>query len=132
MKMKALIIIEDDGLQLNLLKEILSPEYETVDIFRDPVSALKQLKQKTYDLIIVDMKMPGMSGKEFIRRVRKKDLFYGPVRKKDTVTPILVYTGYSDECDDFMDSMSGKRVYILQKPQPSYALKQYINMLLDD
>lgn len=45
----------------------------TVDVYNDPVDALANYKPGTYDLIILDIRMPKMNGFEFFREVKKVD-----------------------------------------------------------
>jgi DNA-binding response OmpR family regulator len=45
----------------------------TVDTFNDPMQALKQFKPNYYQSIILDIRMPGMSGFELARQIWAKD-----------------------------------------------------------
>lgn len=68
---KTIMIVDDDRSLLVLLEAYLSSDY-AVQIFSEPVEALNWLKQHAPDLILSDIKMPGMSGVEF--RVRAQEL----------------------------------------------------------
>jgi DNA-binding response OmpR family regulator len=66
-----------------------------VDAFNDPKEALSKYKPGSYDLIILDIKMPEMDGFELYREIKKKDykakvcfltaseLYYKEFRKKE-------------------------------------------------
>ena len=64
--MKKRILIVDDEPDINLLfKMILEENSEfIVHSFTDPLLALKNFKPNLYDLILVDIKMPEMTGYE--------------------------------------------------------------------
>ena len=117
MKKIALLIVEDDSAQANLLYEILSQDYEVVDVCLNGIDALKKIKCNTYNLIIIDLGMPAMSGKELIKKLRTKHC----------QTPILVYSGRIEENEDFL---SVSNLYYLQKPQTSYSLRAAIEAIL--
>ena len=44
-----------------------------VDSFNDPISALKHLEKEAYDLLIIAVVMPEMSGFEFVKQLRNID-----------------------------------------------------------
>ena len=59
---------------LELIKEILSKEGHNVDTAANGKAALKLIKEKTYDLLISDVKMPDMSGIELLSKVKRLTL----------------------------------------------------------
>ena len=70
------VLIVDDEPDLNLtLKMILEDNGFKVDSFTDPFSALENFKEEagSYDLVILDIKMPNMNGFEFYRQIKKID-----------------------------------------------------------
>ena len=46
-----------------------------VDTFSNPLEALSSFKPELYDLVLVDIKMPQMSGVEFHQELRKKAVY---------------------------------------------------------
>ena len=71
------VLIVDDEPDLNLtIKMILEENGFKVDSFTDPLSALENFKEGAagvYDLLILDMKMPGINGFELYRQIKKID-----------------------------------------------------------
>lgn len=60
--------------------ELLKPHIQflrslgvTVDVCDNGVNALKQISECTYDLVLIDENMPGLSGLEIVERIRTKD-----------------------------------------------------------
>lgn len=44
-----------------------------VDIYNDPEEALRNFKPGSYDMILLDIRMPGMSGFELFEKLKKRD-----------------------------------------------------------
>src|ERR687897_2987262 len=68
------VLIVDDEPDLNLtIKMILEDNGFKVDSFTDPFSALENFKEEagSYDLVILDIQMPGINGFELYRQIKK-------------------------------------------------------------
>jgi DNA-binding response OmpR family regulator len=90
------ILAVDDEPDLTMLCR-MSLEHSgfKVDTFNDPEEALSKFKPGSYDLIILDIKMPKMDGFELYHKIKKKDnnanicfltaseLYYQEFRKKE-------------------------------------------------
>ena len=70
---------------INLVRRF--SEHVTVDVAPDGRTAVEQLRAVEYDLLITDLKMPGMDGLSVIREARR--LF--------PELPVIIITGYSTE-----------------------------------
>lgn len=68
----SLLIIDDEQDMLQLLRRSLEPELDcTVTTANSGEDALKALSAKRFDLILADIKMPGMNGIEFLELVKR-------------------------------------------------------------
>ena len=68
------VLVVDDEPDLNLvIKMVLEGNGFRVDSFTDPLSALESFKANLYDLIILDIQMPGINGFELYRQIKKID-----------------------------------------------------------
>ncbi|MDP8906749.1 MAG: ATP-binding protein [Thermoproteota archaeon] len=68
------ILLVDDDLDINItLKKVLEDNGYIVNAFSNPLDALKEYKRNTYNLLILDIKMPHMSGFELYGEIRKMD-----------------------------------------------------------
>jgi DNA-binding response OmpR family regulator len=90
------LLVVDDEPDLTTVST-LALEYHgfKVDTFNDPQEALLKFKPDSYDLIILDIKMPKMDGFELYHEIKKKDnnakvcfltaseLYYEEFRKKE-------------------------------------------------
>jgi DNA-binding NtrC family response regulator len=66
-----LLIVDDEPDMLNLLKRSLEPELECrVDTASSGEAALEKLRTGDYDLVLADIKMPGISGLDLLEQVK--------------------------------------------------------------
>jgi DNA-binding response OmpR family regulator len=69
------ILIVDDEPDLTKISVMALEHYGyKVDAFNDPKEALSKFKPGSYDLVILDIKMPEMNGFELYREIKKKDI----------------------------------------------------------
>jgi DNA-binding response OmpR family regulator len=93
---KLRILAVDDEPDLTMLCRMSLEHYGfEVDTFNDPQEALSKYKPGSYDLVILDIKMPKMDGFELYHKIKKKDnnanicfltaseLYYEEFRKKE-------------------------------------------------
>ena len=68
-----ILVIDDDEDILNLFSDFLKKEGYGVTSFLDPLKALEEIHRRPQrdPIIITDVRMPGISGIELIRRIRK-------------------------------------------------------------
>jgi len=66
---KEILIVDDEEVMREFLSEVLE-DFE-VETACDGNEAISKMKNKSYDLIITDMKMPGVSGEEVVQFAKK-------------------------------------------------------------
>jgi CheY-like chemotaxis protein len=66
-----ILIVEDDPASSSVLQYILNYNGAKVDIAANGEQALQHLKQRLYDLAIVDMNLPQMSGWSLLDNIKK-------------------------------------------------------------
>lgn len=69
--MQQILLVDDSQFNIAVLKEILSKQDYQVDEATHGRIALELIEQKIYDLIILDVIMPGMNGFEVCREIKK-------------------------------------------------------------
>jgi len=65
-----LLVIEDTEDTANLVKRILQPKFN-IDIAADGIKGLNAFKQKQYDIVLLDIQLPGMSGDHVLDAIIK-------------------------------------------------------------
>lgn len=66
------LVVDDEALQTELLSEALSRTGHIVDVARDGEEGWRTIQRRAYDCIIMDMKMPGTSGKDLFARLNAR------------------------------------------------------------
>ncbi len=85
MRKKTRILVVDDELSIRIsLGDLLRRDGHQVEAADCAESALDSLKTQSFDLMIVDIKMPGMSGLEMLERIKEDD----------PDTPVVMMTAY--------------------------------------
>ncbi|MDP9376455.1 MAG: response regulator [Actinomycetota bacterium] len=77
--MPAVLVVEDDADARRLIQRWLDQEGYRVDEVCDAESALEQLGRGSYDLVVLDVVLPGMDGYELARRLRSQATHAPPV-----------------------------------------------------
>ncbi len=109
-----ILIIDDDPAIGELIQDALEPEYATESV-SDPIRGLEILRCEPYDLLILDLGMPRMSGTELIQEIRSD--------KKLARLAILVVSAYQQMQDQIPpQSVNGS----LSKP---FVLEQLVSTI---
>ena len=104
-KSMRILIVEDDKKVGGFLKKGLQEEQYAVDVCRSGTEALYMARVNPYDLIILDIMLPGVDGFTVCREMRRKDI----------LTPILMLTA-KDEIADKVTGLSEGADDYLTKP----------------
>ena len=116
--MKNILLIDDDKELVSLLAEFLTLESYHIDIAYDGEDGLLQSLNNKYDLILLDVMMPRMSGFEMLKLLRQKN-----------DTPVLMLTAKGDEIDRVLGLEMGADDY-LAKPFSERELLARIRAIL--
>ena len=100
-----LLIVEDEKRMSEAVCAILRQEKYDVDAYYDGFGGLEAARSNIYDLIILDVMLPGMNGFEIARNIRKEGI----------QTPVLMLTARADTDDKVEGLDSGADDY-LTKP----------------
>lgn len=68
-----ILVVDDDSLVCDSLREMLTLEGYTVDTALDGASALTKVKQEPYNLILSDIHMPGLNGLDLLKELKGLD-----------------------------------------------------------
>ena len=70
--MSKILIVEDNELNLKLMKDMLSIQGYDIDSAQDGQQGLDKAQNNNYDLILLDLQMPVLSGYEFMASYTKQ------------------------------------------------------------
>jgi DNA-binding NtrC family response regulator len=71
MKTLDILIVEDERPQREMLRDFLRKEGHRVEEAPDGMTALELIRSLSLDLVILDQRMPGMSGQEVLREIKR-------------------------------------------------------------
>lgn len=100
-----ILIVDDDPGHRKMLRDLLGGEAEQVDTAVGGREALDRIASARPDLLLLDMRMPGMSGIDVLRSLRASG----------TSLPTIVITAFA-EVDDAVEAMKCGAVDYLKKP----------------
>lgn len=110
--MKKVLVIEDDKSIVDLLEIHLKDLNCEVTTVLNGAEGLKLALANPYDLIVLDIMLPNLSGFEICKEVRRKDVY----------TPVLMLTSKSEEVDKVLGLELGADDY-LTKP---FSIREFI------
>jgi DNA-binding response OmpR family regulator len=99
---KKILIIEDNRDLAHLLQSHLRDLAFQVDLSFDGIEGLARAESDNYDLVILDLMLPGLDGVEICRRLRRKSSY----------VPILMLTAKSSEMDRVVGLEVGADDYV--------------------
>ena len=100
------ILILDDKASVNKsLKKAIEPSGHKCTSFQDPILGIESFKKEVYDLVITDLKMPGMNGIEVLEMVKKIS----------PATPVIIFSGYAN-VEDTVNALNKGACAFFRKP----------------
>lgn len=99
-----ILIIDDDKKLGDMLQDFLAPEHLDLTACPDGETGLRALHESDFDLLILDIMLPGINGIEVLRRVRE-----------DSDIPVIMLTARGDDIDRIIGLEFGADDY-LSKP----------------
>jgi len=102
--MDRVLLVDDDVQLCNLLAERLATEGYTIETVHDGSRGLERALSMEYSLVVLDLMLPGMSGLDVLRRLRK----VSPV-------PVLILTARGEDSDRIRGLEMGADDYV---PKP--------------
>lgn len=107
MKQKILIVDDEVSIVTLLVFNVEKAGFET-DTANDGLEAIQKAEKEAYDLIILDLMLPGMDGLEVCKYLRKKEID----------TPILMLTAKDEEMDKIKGLELGADDYLTKPFSP--------------
>jgi DNA-binding response OmpR family regulator len=99
-----LLLVEDDLMLGEALQDALTPNSYVVDWVKDGESALKSLRREQFDIIILDIGLPGIDGFDVLKILRREHV----------LQPVLLLTARDGLSDKVAGLDSGADDYLLK------------------
>ena len=107
---KKILVIDDEELVVESLNKLLKKEGYSVALARNDKEAMEKIEGLDLDLIVADIRIPGINGVEIIKNIRQ----YFKEKGKKYIPEILI-TGYSSE-DSLKHAQELKVADFIYKP----------------
>lgn len=120
---KRILIADDDPLVLFTLREILSTKFPNrqIETCTDGAAALAKLKQSAFDLVVLDLVMPGLNGLEVVKAMRSLGIN----------TTVIWITGHG--CIDLKENCVQFKVFdCLEKPLQIEVIRLCVSQALEE
>jgi CheY-like chemotaxis protein len=115
---KKILVADDNFLNLTIVSHILVKEKTDFKMVKDGLEALEALQNDTYDIVLLDINMPNLSGEELIMRRNE-------VNTTNPNTPFVAMTGNSTKEDVIVYKSLG---FIDVIPKP-YSTEQFTEIV---
>lgn len=113
------LVVDDDPDIVEMLSTIISRKgYKTVGVTSGE-QALKEVEKQHFDLIFLDLVLPGMSGVETLSAIKEKD--------KRAV--VVIVTGYGDD-PIALEAMSQGPLFLVRKPFRANDIVEVLNAMV--
>jgi DNA-binding NtrC family response regulator len=100
-----ILVVDDEEIARRNLSHVLAREGYEVDCAQDGAAALALLAEKRYQLLLTDLRMPGIDGLELLRQTKE--------RWPDT--EVVMITAHAN-ASSAVEAMSGGAFYYVEKP----------------
>ncbi len=94
-----ILVVDDNKLNRKALEIILTKHGFNVDMAENGIEAIQKVQIKEYDIVLMDVQMPGISGIETTKRIRKMPL--------KTYLPIIAVTAHAFQSDYLLFKNNG-------------------------
>jgi DNA-binding NtrC family response regulator len=114
-----ILIIDDEATIRDSLRESLAAEGYDAEIAESGEEALARTHSNVYDLVITDLRLPGVSGLEILQALRNQG----------NATPVIMMTAYGD-VDTAVSAMRSGAYDFIPKPFKLSAIKKQVRAAL--
>ena len=118
---KRILVVDDESDVCFVLRQVLSENGSVVDSYENPFLALEKFKAHSYDLAILDIKMPDLNGFALYREIKRLD-------KKVKVCFLTAGEMYYDEYQDMFSSLPVN--HFIRKPIDNKELLNRVKEIL--
>lgn len=116
-----ILVIDDEEIIRMSCKRALIPEGYDVDTAASGREGLELFEKGKYDLVLIDLKMPGLNGIEVLLNIKSQH----------SDQNVMIMTGY-DTIEHIVESISSGAAHYLEKPFTPDILLERINEVIGE
>ena len=106
-ELQKILLVDDDEMNGTLLKKRLEKKRFDVSYVSSPQDCLNLIEKESFDLVLLDIIMPDMSGTEVLKKIREK--------KNNFELPVIMVTA-KDEASDVVEALKNGANDYITKP----------------
>src|ERR687897_665217 len=120
--LRRILLVDDESDVISVFKMILEMNGYEVDAYTSPLTALDNFKPDFYGLLLLDIRMPAISGFELYRKMRSID----------NEVKVCFITAFEDYREEFRESfpMLDEFKYFIRKPKAVEDLVNHVATIL--
>jgi DNA-binding NtrC family response regulator len=115
-----ILLIDDEAIALSNLSHVLEREGYTVTACKDGESGLAAMRNTEFDLVLTDLRMPGIDGMDVLRHIREST----------PDVPVIMITGHAT-LDSAVDAMKAGAYHYIAKPFRLDEAREVVRSALD-
>ena len=115
-----ILVIDDEESMRDSCQQTLSRDGNRVQVAKDGPKALAMLETESFDLVILDLKMPGLSGMKVLKKIKVDD----------PEAMVIVITGYAT-IESAIEAMKSGAYDFIPKPFTPESLRAIVKRALD-
>lgn len=119
MENRILVIDDEKNIRLMLSKCLISEEYE-VDTAEDGMQGIDMFEKGSYDVVLLDMKMPGLNGMDVLKKIKDTNQFI----------PVIMMTAFGT-VESAVDVMKLGAVDYIKKPFTPDVIRSEVKSILE-
>ncbi|MEJ8851107.1 response regulator [Variovorax rhizosphaerae] len=121
-KVKQVLVVEDDDLQRDSVIRLIADDDVAITAVATGEEALALLRQRVFDCMITDLKLPDLQGSELLQRMASEEIVSFP--------PVIVYTGRNLTRDEEAQLLRYSRSIIIKGARSPERLLDEVTLFL--
>ena len=115
-----ILVVDDEESMRDSCRQALSGDGNKVEVAEDGAGGLAMLEKEPFDLVILDLKMPGLSGMEVLKKIKERD----------AEIVVVVITGYAT-IESAVEAMRRGAYDFIPKPFTPESLRVVVERALE-
>ncbi|MCW8934622.1 MAG: response regulator [Gammaproteobacteria bacterium] len=120
--MKKILAVDDTEIMLDIIKLQLEKEGYEVHTNTDPQVAMQRIASERFDLILLDIMMPGINGLEILKFTKQQEI--------NQLTPVVMLTA-NEDMNSVRDCLTNGALEYITKPFNIVSVKKRVAQIFN-